>query len=408
MVSQVSTLITGFVFFAVVLNTLGQDDFGRYGAVIAMTFIALPFATMGVIETVQRDVARDPSRAAQAYGRGISTVLVFGVLVTIPVVIAAAIWASDVPSIAVILFMVSQVLNVIGIQLPGRVYSGSRLYGRGTAMTIIFEAMRLAGIVVFALLGSHNLTRLAFTLVVVNALAAVVSIAYFSRSMGRPTLSKLKIDDLRESSPFAFSTASATILEDFDKIMLVGFGFPAAAGVYTAGNRIRNYAYLPLASFLGANYPRFFADGKNGIAATLARFRRMLPLLFGAGMAIALVLILGRELASKLTDDGYTDLPLVVALLAMLVPLGAIRRVVGDVLKGAGYQRDFSIFTVVAGLLNLGLNFYFIPKYEWRGAVFTTYASELAYLGMMSVAIQRKLAHETQAPEPEEDNFLVR
>lgn len=63
--------------------------------------------------------------------------------------------------------------------------------------------------------------------------------------------------------------------------------------------------------------------------------------------------------------------------------------ILGDLLTGLGHFGERSSALLVTAALNVVTNLWAIPRYGWQGAAATTYLSELAFLGLLAVAVRR-------------------
>jgi O-antigen/teichoic acid export membrane protein len=98
---------------------------------------------------------------------------------------------------------------------------------------------------------------------------------------------------------------------------------------------------------------------------------------FMAGAGVV-PLILGKQY--RLTSEALRWL-------AVLPILKAVHFFLADALTGAGYQAlRTSIITGVA-VFNVCINLWIIPAYSWRGAAWSSIASDLLLLGALATAV---------------------
>ena len=83
------------------------------------------------------------------------------------------------------------------------------------------------------------------------------------------------------------------------------------------------------------------------------------------------------------------ELPEVVKILALILPLRAIHSIFADALTGAGFQRLRSLIQVGVAVFNVALNFWVISRYSWRGAAW----SSAPLAGSRLKASSSKLSH---------------
>jgi len=97
-------------------------------------------------------------------------------------------------------------------------------------------------------------------------------------------------------------------------------------------------------------------------------------LLAGAGVV---PLVLGREY--RLTSEALRWL-------AVLPLLKAVHSFLADVLTGAGYQALRTAISVGVAVFNVGINMWIIPAYSWRGAAWSSIASDALLLSAFATA----------------------
>ncbi len=149
-----------------------------------------------------------------------------------------------------------------------------------------------------------------------------------------------------------------------------------ATGIYGAAYRVIDVAFVPVRSVLHAAYSNFFRKGQHGIAASFAYAKRILPRMIGysvvafAGLyllAPVFPLVIGKDFARTVEALRW---------LALLPLLKTIHYFLSDSVTGAGYQGLRTAAQVFVALLNVGLNFWLIPLYSWRGAAWSSLACD--------------------------------
>jgi O-antigen/teichoic acid export membrane protein len=153
---------------------------------------------------------------------------------------------------------------------------------------------------------------------------------------------------------------------------------------------------VPVRSVLHAAYSNFFRSGRHGIGASFAYAKRILPRMIGysllafAGLyllAPVFPLIIGK-------DFGRT-----VEALRWLAPLPLLKTIhyfLSDSVTGAGYQGLRTAAQVFVAALNVGLNFWLIPAYSWRGAAWSSLACDGALALVMCGILMAVMAKEAR------------
>jgi O-antigen/teichoic acid export membrane protein len=85
--------------------------------------------------------------------------------------------------------------------------------------------------------------------------------------------------------------------------------------------------------------------------------------------------------------DEYQNAIATVRWLAPMPILGSIQLLLADTLTGAGFQKTRSAIQVTTALGNVGLNFWLIPLYSWKGAVWATLSSDSFRIICLAIAV---------------------
>jgi len=215
-----------------------------------------------------------------------------------------------------------------------------------------------------------------------QSIAAGITVAglYLSRrkwlEMARPT--KVWLKKLANYGRFAMGTSlGSMILQRLDVLMLGYFMGPASVAIYNIGTKLTNYLEIPLRAISLQVFPRLSAayekEGGNGLRPIYERaigqlLAMVLPpcILLFIFAEPALVLIAGPEYA-----DSASVLQ-VFLLIALIKPWG---RISGISMDAIGQPRLNFRLVWVSLFLNLGWNFFFIPRFGVMGAAWATVLS---------------------------------
>jgi len=149
-----------------------------------------------------------------------------------------------------------------------------------------------------------------------------------------------------------------------------------ATGIYGAAYRIIDVSFTPVAAVLVAAFPNFFRVGADGISATL---RYVKPLIFralGYAALVAVGLLVCARMVPLILGGEYRLTVEALRWLAVLPLLKAVHSFFADALTGAGYQALRTAISAGVAVFNVLLNIWIIPAYSWRGAAWSSIASD--------------------------------
>jgi len=172
--------------------------------------------------------------------------------------------------------------------------------------------------------------------------------------------------------------------------MLSHYGMNLANGIYSMAYRVVDIATMPIIAIRDAAMPRLFQRGGGGLAPTAELsyrlLRRAFPLsaLLGAGIFVVAPLI------PHVLGNGFAETVSAMRWLCLIPVFRSVHQMTGVALTGAGLQ-GYKIFTqFTAAGFNFGLNLWLIPHYGWRGAAWSSLATDGA-LGAMNWGLLRIL-----------------
>jgi O-antigen/teichoic acid export membrane protein len=188
---------------------------------------------------------------------------------------------------------------------------------------------------------------------------------------------------LREGFWFSTSLSAQTIYNDVDKTMLARLATLDAAGIYAAAYRLIDVAFLPIRALLAAAYPSFFRHGQDGIAGSFRFARRLVPRPLVYSAAVAAGMTLAAPLVPRILGAEYARTTEALRWLSLLPLLKTLHYFAADALTGAGHQGLRTLMQVVVAGFNVLVNLWLIPAYSWRGAAWSSLASD----GLLAVAL---------------------
>ncbi len=389
-------LIIQAAYFTVIARSLGASNYGAFISVAALVGILFPFATMGSGFLLIKNVSRDETLFSAYWRRGlIITALFSSVFFAIVVLTSSFVLPPSIPRRLVWLVAAS---DLFGLSLIGMCAQAFQAFDRlnwTATINVLLSFGRLAGAVVLVAYHRHP-TALQWGYIYFCSTAIVVLAAWFLVStkidppkFGRPRLAT----ESREGLYFSVGLSAQTIYNDIDKTMLARLGTLDAAGIYGAAYRLIDVSFVPVSSVLAAAYPNFFRVGANGLSAGLAYSKPLLLRALGYSILVAMALLMFSGVVPYILGAEYTRTAEVLRWLALLPLLKATHYFLSDALSGAGFQGVRSCIQAGVAGFNVLLNLWLIPAYSWRGAAWSSIASDAllaAAIGTAAFLISRR------------------
>jgi O-antigen/teichoic acid export membrane protein len=146
-------------------------------------------------------------------------------------------------------------------------------------------------------------------------------------------------------------------------------------------------AFIPVSSVLSAAYPGYFRHGKEDVRGTFKYAKRLLPRPIGFSVLAFVGLLVGAPMIPKILGEEYLRTVEALRWLAILPLLKTVHYFLADALSGAGHQGLRTSLQIVVAVFNVLVNLWIIPAYSWRGAAWSSLASDGLLAMLMWVAI---------------------
>ncbi len=384
--AQAARLVVQAVYFFLMARGLGPGQYGAFVAVAAAVAIAYPFVGNGSGNLMVKNVARDRQLLPECLGNALFMTPISGLLLSVLVVPACLVVLPPAIPVSVILLVVASDLLVYRfVDVACLAFQSVEKLGWTANLNVFASLMRLAGIAAVVLVHRPTVVAWSVAYLATSAVCALVAMYCVLARLARPAFSGLgRIrGELREGFWFSTSLSAQTIYNDVDKTMLARLATLDAVGIYAAAYRLIDVAFLPIRALLAAAYPSFFRHGGDGIAGSFRFARRLLPKPLVYSTVVAAGMTLAAPLVPRVLGAEYARTSEALRWLFLLPLLKTLHYFAADALTGAGHQALRTMVQVVVAGFNVLVNLWIIPAYSWRGAAWSSLASD----GLLAVAL---------------------
>ncbi len=372
-------LVLQAAYFVVIARSLGAANYGAFIGVVALVGILYPFAALGSGSLLIKNVARYPSLFSLNWGRALTTTaLCSSALLFLVLLVSHFLLPGTIPLRLVVLVAGSDLFGLSLIVLCGQAFQAFEQLNWTATIQVMASASKITGALVLIAIHPHpNALQWGYLYCCSTWLAALMALFLVLRKLGKPQFNlRRSAAELREGMYFSASLSAQTIYNDIDKTMLVRLGTLEAAGIYGAAYRLTDVAFVPIQSLLAAAYPNFFRSGMAGLSGTLAYARRLLRWAVVYAVCACLALILCAGIVPRLLGPEYANTVEALRWLALLPVLKVLHYFMSDSLTGAGYQGLRTAIQAAVAVFNVLINLWIIPAYSWRGAAWSSIASD--------------------------------
>ena len=378
-------------YFTIVARTLGVHDYGLFIGVAAFIGILRPYSGLGFGQILIAKVAKNPALFREYWGNAIFMNVASGLVLTALTILAGGMFLPKAaPFIIILPIAVADLIFYRVYDVAINALNSLELIhwmakcGLGFRLTGLIAALCLS-----TFFGNSGIIAWATLYLAIRVITALWTSLLVCQMLGRPKLALSYIPiELKEGFYFSIGASSATIYNDIDKSMLARMSTLGATGIYGAAYRIVTVAVTPIFALLASTYAKFFQHGKDGIKGSLKLAKFLVPIAGAYGAVASLGLIIFAPLIPYILGSEYSSSIDAVRWLAPLIFLKSIQYLAADTLTGAGFQSLRSAIQVAVAVFNTVANLWLIPLYSWKGAVWSSLASDgLLVLILWSLAL---------------------
>lgn len=383
------TLGQGLVFL-LVARELGVNGYGAYSAVLALAMAFGIFSGMGSSIRMLRDVARDPSIFADAWGKTLAALAVtYPLFIAIYGTIAWIVLPAEIPRLAVVLIGISEIVCMPFTQACVNAYQAHERITRAAKLLLlpIFPRMVAAGSLLLLIRWVSQSDRLDLWggLYLISSLISSIYMGYMViRDLDEPKWPVFRelIPYIRQCIVYAIGGSALKFYADLDKIIMARLSDLTSTGAYSVGYRIIDFALIPLHSFLIAVFPQFFKADVIKNSSTLKYGLKLLPLPMLYAVVSGLIMFGASHWLPLFFGNQYYLAINTLKWLCWLPMVSLPRMLIQNLLIGRDCEKEVISVLVIGVLINAIMNYKLIPIFDWRGAVLATYFSEVLMLGL--------------------------
>jgi O-antigen/teichoic acid export membrane protein len=371
---NVATKALGLISMPVFTRLLTREDYGIVAVYTATIGLLGTISTLNATDGISRYYYED---SRKDFGVFLSSVLQLVAILQVPVVLALLMWGENImrwlglPSSLIFFVIIGLVYGVI-MKIFRQVNISQKNSKEYVRLTVAqgYMGFGLSWAFVALLQGAGYFLRLA-GLALTQILSGMWMII---RTWGYIQWGRLRWEHIRYSLHYSLPrlpyVLSGLILSQFDRIMLGNMAGVEQAGLYSAGYNVGGLSLLVVTAVTPAFIPNFYQlmnEGKNQLVDKLNKQLLWLICIAGIGLMLFGSVIL-RILADEEFHEGAVVIPAVVMGYLFYALAGVYNRYSGyykmTILQSAG--------ALLAGVINILLNYWWIPIYGILAAAYAT------------------------------------
>ncbi len=377
-IGRVGNLALGVVVTLILARALGEDSFGEWATIFAVTQIATNVGELGLNQVAVARAASDPQRAERWLGALLSLRLLIALPTTLLALLGIALIA---PNSTVALAGALIALTILA-NAPSAANAAFQLRVRNdltiaviTLGSIVWAAGAIA---VAAISGAIAAFAAAF---LVTALVTTAATLVLARRLGpvRPLIDReLWRALLRVGLAVGAAGIFVTLYVKLDQILVFELAGSAAAGLYGAAYRVLEQIQFIPSAVMTTLFPLIAAAHPHD----LQRVRRLLQsaaeyLTMASLPALAFTIVASRQIVALLFGGSFAGAaPALPILMGAFVSI-SFGYLAGNMVLILELQRRFLRYAALGLLVNAVLNVALIPLYGFLAAAWITLATEV-------------------------------
>lgn len=404
-IGQGLRLVIQALYFVGIARSLGARNYGAFIGVVALVGIVFPFGDLGSGNLLVKNVSRDKGKFGIWWGRALLTTAVSSTgLFVLVVLLSHFILPNSIPLTLVMLVAASDLFGLTIITICGQAFQAFDRLNWTATISVLISASRLIGASVLIALHPHpSPLQWGYIYCASTTTVAVIASLLVLLKLGYPRFdSQRTAAEVQEGFYFSAGLSAQTVYNDIDKTMLTRLGSLEATGIYGAAYRLIDVCFVPVSALLYASYSNFFRAGTDGIVSCLTYAKPLLVRALGYAVFVCIALLFCAGAVPHFLGSGYAQTAEALRWLAVLPVLKVFHYFFSNALTGAGFQGWRTLIQVAVAVFNVLINLWIIPLYSWRGAAWSSVASDaLLACGVGTAAFV--LSRQTRIALPDAD-----
>ena len=375
-------------YFTVVVRVLGTENYGAFVGITALAALIFPFANLGSGDVLIQQVSRDKKVFSVYWGNTLIIVIAASLILSLVAFSISPFIFSNITNLpAILIILLADLTGLAMFIVSAKAFMSRDLLKNSSVLQIISTVIKLLAAILLATFSNPTLLKWAYLYLLSAIITAAWGIIWVSKTLGKPKVAVEAIPVMaNQGIYFAIGESAYNINSDIDKTMLASMSTLEATGIYGAAYRLIQVGSIPIYAVLSASYPKFFQEGVKGVKGCLSLVKRLLPFVAVYGIISLAGFLIFAPWITYILGDEYRNAIATLRWLAPIPIIGSIQLLLANTLTGAGFQKTRSAIQVVTAIGNVGLNFWLIPLYSWKGAVWATLSSDTFRVLCLAIA----------------------
>ena len=391
LIANGSKLVLQAGYFIIIARALGPAQYGAFVGATSLVSIFAPFASLGSGNLLVKNVSRNRLLFSEYWGNALLMIGLSGTFFLVLVTLISSVFLpKTISTELVIIAAVTDLFFFRVLDTAGQAFQSVQWLSKTAQLNILPGITRiLAALALIVFFKNPNALEWTYLYLISTAVSSFAGVFLVTKCLGG---AKIAIDRIKleivQGFYFSLGLSSQTIYNDIDKTMLANLSSLDATGIYAAAYRLIDVAFVPVRSLLGASYAKFFQQGSTGIEGSLRLAKRLTPLAGAYAIAAGVALYYCAPIVPIAFGKEFAETAEALRWLAPLPFLKTMHYFAADSLSGADFQGLRSVMQVGVAIFNVAINIWLIPQYSWKGAAWSSLASDaILMIGLWLIII---------------------
>src|SRR3989344_169928 len=376
--AEIVARVLGLVLVIYIVRALGAQEYGKFVFALSFASILSILSDLGIMDISTREFSRD--RNNEKSFNSIFTLELLLCAVTLIISVVASFFIVSDYSIRKLLWILT--IFVVSNSLFGVVFSLLRARQKMEYEAVIKITQAVANtMVVFAVIFFiPSAENVGYGYMISSAVVLVFLLIFFSIFVQplRLRWEKSSLDILKISWPLSFGFMASWVYMSVNAIMLGSFNLITENGWYGAAFKIAIAAVIPANLIIRSFYPplsNFFVSSHEKLQKAWDYFAE--SMLFLTIPTVVGGYVLAPRIIESFYGEGFAPSAVALQLLMLVIGISFLNYPYTIMLITANQQKKNFLIMAIGALVNILLNFIFIPRYGFVGVIYATIIASL-------------------------------
>ena len=389
--ARIVSMFFGFFYTVYTTRYLGPANYGILAFALALNGIFGVIANFGLDPLTVREVARNKNLAGKYLANGIVLKLLFGCLTFLIVFVVVNLLGY--PEITKKVVYLITIFTILG-GINNLFYSIYQAFEKMEFISI-GQILKSVLLLIFAIVGiKFNFDVIYFALIylIVGFIELiynlVITILWKPLKLGTMIDFEFWKVILAESSWFAIAAFTTSLYYYFDSVMISYMKGNFEVGIYNAAYRLANIVLIIPQIYFLTVYPKL----SNTYIKNLNTFKILSEISITIMWILSFIVgilgfIFSNIVVTFIYGKEYLDAVPIFKIIIWSISLAYITIGLGNILDAIGHQKLRFYIVLFSCILNIILNYFFIPIYGAFGAAISTLIARIVILVTFSIVV---------------------